>query len=120
MKAMQKLTFLLALGALALLTGCAGRAIKGDLPSDMQAHLKAHPGDIRFNRPKVVWHVDWDEGRHVLPKEVYLQLYKDKLNQVWDDAGLDQGSGKAYDVTVKVPLYYDYPGGHWVSDYVTH
>ena len=118
MKTIRKLTALLAIGTLVLLTGCAGHSVKGDLPESMQAHLQAHPGDIRFNRPKIVWKVDWDEGRHVLPKEVYLQLYKDLLNRVWDDAGLDQGSGKAYDVTVEVPLYFDYPGGHWVADYV--
>ena len=118
MKTIRKLTALLAIGTLVLLTGCAGHSVKGDLPESMQAHLQAHPGDIRFNRPKIVWKVDWDEGRHVLPEEVYLQLYKDLLNRVWDDAGLDQGSGKAYDVTVEVPLYFDYPGGHWVADYV--
>ena len=119
MKTIRKLTALLAIGTLLLLTGCAGHSIKGDLPESMQTHLQAHPGDIRFNRPKIVWKVDWDEGRHVLPEEVYLQLYKDLLNRVWDDAGLDQGRGKAYDVTVEVPLYFDYPGGHWLSDYVT-
>ena len=118
MKTIRKLTALLAIGTLVLLTGCAGHSIKGDLPESMQTHLQAHPGDIRFNRPKIVWKVDWDEGRHVLPEEVYLQLYKDLLNRVWDDAGLDQGRGKAYDVTVEVPLYFDYPGGHWLSDYV--
>ena len=118
MKTIRKLTALLAIGTLVLLTGCAGHSVKGDLPESMQTHLQAHPGDIRFNRPKIVWKVDWDEGRHVLPEEVYLQLYKDLLNRVWDDAGLDQGSGKAYDVTVEVPLYFDYPGGHWLSDYV--
>ena len=119
MKTIRKLTALLAIGTLVLLTGCAGHSVKGDLPESMQAHLQAHPGDIRFNRPKVVWKVDWDKGRHVLPKEVYLQLYKDLLNRVWDDAGLDQGNGKAYDVTVEVPLYFDYPGGHWLADYIT-
>ena len=118
MKTIRKLTALLAIGTLVLLTGCAGHSVKGDLPESMQAHLQAHPGDIRFNRPKIVWKVDWDEGRHVLPEEVYLQLYKDLLNRVWDDAGLDQGSGKAYDVTVEVPLYFDYPAGHWLSDYI--
>ncbi len=118
MKTIRKLTALLAIGTLVLLTGCAGHSVKGDLPESMQTHLQAHPGDIRFNRPKIVWKVDWDEGRHVLPEEVYLQLYKDLLNRVWDDAGLDQGSGKAYDVTVEVPLYFDYPGGHWVADYL--
>ena len=76
MKTIRKLTALLAIGTLVLLTGCAGHSVKGDLPESMQAHLQAHPGDIRFNRPKIVWKVDWDEGRHV------SMPYKDLPNRM--------------------------------------
>ena len=89
-------------------------AIKGDLPPEMQAHLKEHPGDIRFNRPKLVWKVvksqDFGHEWHVLPDKVYMQIYKDKFNEVWDTMQLDQGTGKAYDVVVRVPILYQFAG----------
>ncbi len=126
MNATKQLTLALVSAATLLLTGCGTMAtdiavsamdkdaIKGDLPPEMQAHLKEHPGDIRFNRPKLIWKVvkDQDFGPewHVLPDKVYLQIYKDKFNEVWDTMQLDQGTGKAYDVVVRVPIVYQYAG----------
>jgi hypothetical protein len=122
----KQLTLALVAAAALLLTGCGTMAydiansvrnhdaIEGDLPPEMQAHLKTHPGDIRFNRPKLVWKVvpDQDFGPewHVLPDKVYLQIYKDKFNEVWDTMQLDQGAGKAYDVVVRIPILYQFPG----------
>ena len=110
---MHYIKTLLAIGMAALLTACGQMdAVKGDLPEDYQAHLKAHPGDIRFNRPIIKWTVADDPGPdwHVLPDKVYEQIYRDKLNKVWDTMGLDQGTGKAYDVVVEVPILYYFPG----------
>ena len=111
--------------AAAMLHGCAVvgyQATDTDLPDHLQAHLKAHPGDIRFNRPIIKWTVADDPGPdwHVLPDKVYVQLYKDKFNQVWNDAKLDQGTGKAYDVVVEVPIIYEFPGlevPYWVREW---
>ena len=126
MNATKTLTLALAAAATLLLAGCGSLAtdmamtvlnkdaIKGDLPESMQAHLKEHPGDIRFNRPKLVWKVlkdhDFGPDWHVLPDEVYLRIYQNKFDEVWDTMQLDQGTGKAYDVVVRVPILYQFPG----------